>query len=214
MAINWKDHFINLFVVILGISVAFYLESWRENQNVLQQEKAFLVELERSLEQDSILLDTLISINEFQQVTLTRLLRKESITSDSVGYFIYNIFYNLPFAPQKAVYESMKASGGIQSLKDFELAARIMELYEQDYMGMHQWNEAVDDHIKDFYRPYVIGTLQYTFGARIDGNRLQSREFRSIVQPYRAFHQGKSNYYLEVRERIVETKAMIRDYLR
>ena len=39
--INWLDHLVNLFVVIAGISVAFYMNGWRADKEKILVESEY-----------------------------------------------------------------------------------------------------------------------------------------------------------------------------
>lgn len=48
--INWKNHFIELLVVIIGISIAFSLNNWKESSKDKKPEKRYLQNLLSGLE--------------------------------------------------------------------------------------------------------------------------------------------------------------------
>jgi hypothetical protein len=62
--IDWKNHLIELFVVFVGIKLAFMTEGWRENYKNLRLEKKYLESFRADLEADVNTLDSLIQFYE------------------------------------------------------------------------------------------------------------------------------------------------------
>ncbi len=210
--INWKDHLVNLVVVILGISIAFYLEGWQSGNQQKQLERQFLQALDGSLTNDAALLDTLTSLNkDVEQILIEFVGSSTADQPDSIIYKLYRIFYSNPFVPQTATYESMKTSGALQSLNDFDLQNRIVSLYENYYDGTKQWDELSEKFLRDFYRPFVIGEIIWENGApRTDF--LDRGKFKRIVYPMLNMHQGKAAFYELTRTEIDSIKLLVKAY--
>ena len=49
--INWLDHIANLLVVVLGISIAFYLDQYSSEKRAQTQEKEYLEGLAADLDE-------------------------------------------------------------------------------------------------------------------------------------------------------------------
>ena len=118
--VNWIDHLISLIVVILGISIAFYLESNRDEANLQQREIQYVKSILADLQEDKALLDTLLIINDGFAKSLI------DLSNASVGTQLYandtllmndmlGIQYNPPFTPQLTTYESIKSSGNVDN---------------------------------------------------------------------------------------------------
>jgi len=204
---------VNLLVVVVGISIAFYLEEWKSSTAQIKDEIQMLTALDESLEYDSNLLDTLITINkEVLQVTseLSRFHTKE--IPDSLAFKIYRIFYLNPFAPQVSTYESMKLSGSIRSIENFELKSQILELYENYYHGTKEFDRFQEEYLTSFYRPYVINDIVWPKG-KLDDSFLSDGKFKNIIIPLQNILGGKMDYFLTVREQIDSTRTMINNHL-
>lgn len=212
--INWPDHLVNLIVVIVGITIAFYLESWKEKQADKRLETKYLTNLTDDLQQDKEYLDTLILINK-EHLRILENLAKASInqpySKDSLTYFVQAIQYSLPFTPQMTTYESMKFSGRVETIQDFDLRNRIVELYEQYYRGMKQYDDAVSTHVTNYVQPYSIKNMVYTGPDSMRDDFLNDNQFRNMIFPYQQLALARLNFYVKVRQELQGILDELRD---
>lgn len=66
MKINWTDHIVNLFVVILGISIVFWLNSWAESNRAEKLEDQYPEGIIKDIEHDMDQMDMLTKYSEAQ----------------------------------------------------------------------------------------------------------------------------------------------------
>jgi len=208
--INWLDHTANLLVVILGISIAFYLEGWREETANKKQERKYLDSLITDLNTDVEALDTLRIVNEMI------IKASVSLANATVGQpyedatklrsDVLMIQYNPPFVPQRTVYESMKSSGRMDLINDFKLRNQIVELYEQYYRGTGQYDQSLDEHVRDFIKPFFMKNIQFTSGNTVDDAFLKEREFQNMIFSYRYLFVTKDSFYGEVKNKAIAMK--------
>jgi hypothetical protein len=62
--IEWKNHFVELVVVFVGITLAFILNNWRESYKDKNLEKKYLASFYSDISTDINSLDSLISSKE------------------------------------------------------------------------------------------------------------------------------------------------------
>ena len=207
--INLFDHLISLLVVILGISIAFYLEGYREGKAKKKQESLYVNALIEDMKVDMELLDTLLIVNRQTEEALIQLSSASignPISKDqSVTNMVLRIQYNPPFLPQRSTYESLKASGKMDLISDFELRNELVELYEQGYLGIEEYDDVIDEHIRDFIRPYYVDNVRYKDKDTIDESFITSFEFRNRIFTYRYLFISKNSFYEEVRKSLTET---------
>lgn len=200
--INWLDHIANLLVVILGISIAFYLESYKEEKTNAAYEKKYLQSLIKDLETDVEALDTLGYVNKMIANALVKLSNASvdpTASRDSIASFMLGIQYNPPFSPQKTTYESMKSSGQLELISDFELRNQIVEIYEQYYWGTSEYDISLLNHITDFVKPFYMNQVYYIGPNTINDDFLESNVFRNIIYSYKYLFQAKMDFYDQVK---------------
>ncbi|WP_425390958.1 DUF6090 family protein [Ekhidna sp.] len=215
--INWLDHFANLLVVILGISIAFYLESYKEESNNQRQEKKYLESMVTDLQTDIEALDTLLKVNEELSGALVNLslasVGRPYGSDSALMYQTLKIQYNPPFTPQRTAYESLKASGKMDLIRDYELRNQIVDLYEQYYRGTSEYDDALDQHVRDFVKPYYMKNVRFTGPQSIDPAFLNSDEFRNIIFAYRYLFIAKDEFYKNVLNKTDSVRNEIVGYL-
>lgn len=213
--INWLDHIANLLVVILGISIAFYLEGYKEEANNRTQEKKYLQSLIEDLETDIEALDTLAYVNKRISNALIKVSNASSgapYPQDSLVGFMFGIQYNPPFSPQRTAYESMKSSGKLDLISNFELRNEVVELYEQYYWGTSEFDVSLLNHINGFVKPYFMKNIVFTGRNSMDESFLDSHEFKNIIYSYRYLFLAKVDFYARVKGEVESTLDSLRSY--
>ncbi|NQZ78025.1 MAG: hypothetical protein HRT61_18270 [Ekhidna sp.] len=215
--INWLDHLANLLVVILGITVAFYLEGYREAKSNRKQEREYVHALIADLKKDEAVLDTLGKVNSFIAEALVELSNASVGRSLEDGEVLKNhmfsIQYNPPFSPQSTTYESLKASGNIDIITDFQLRNKIVDLYEQYYKGVNEYDEAIDEQVRDFIRPFYVENVRFTSNKTIDDQFLTMNEFKNIIFGYRYLFVAKEAFYHKTAEQTVQLREELELYV-
>lgn len=210
--ISWLDHLIGLLVVILGISIAFFLENMRERSTFKKQEKEYIGGLIKDLKTDIEMLDTLIQFNGLI------LDATSSLSDGSIGIRpvndtllanqVYLIQYNPPFTPQRTTYESLKTSGQTNIISDFEMRNQIVELYEQYHRGAQEYDRALSEHVRDYVKPYSINKIAYTSRKTVNDQFLEDGQFRNIIFPYKYLFEAKNEFYKLLKS---QTEALIEE---
>ncbi len=212
--INWLDHIANLLVVILGISIAFYLESYKEEKANTIQANQYLQSLEEDLTADFNALDTLNSWNSYMSnslVKLTNAATGRSYNEDSLVTYLLSTQYNPPFVPQLTTYESLKASGQMGLISDFELRNQLVSLYEQYYRGVKQYDDAINQHLRDFYKPFYFRNVVFVGRNRVAREFLSEAEFRNIMYAYQYLFLSKTEYYKGVQEKVEDVLEKLKN---
>ncbi|MEQ8552623.1 MAG: DUF6090 family protein [Cyclobacteriaceae bacterium] len=215
--INWPDHLVNLIVVILGISIAFYMEGWRSDQKSKQLEAQYLDNLIEDLRHDNEYIDTLISIDH-EKLKSLQIVSGATIgrpyNEDSLLNHVFAIQYSPPFRTQKATYESLKTSGNIDVINEFALRNRIIELYEQYYSAAQEFDEAVTDHNKRFIQPYFIKNMEFVSRNKINPDFLNDKELRNMLFAYQNILTLRLDFYevlqTELEILITEVKKQVK----
>ena len=176
-SINWKDHIVNLFVVILGISIAFYLEGWREDSRERKLEVKYLHDLAIDLNYDEELLDTLLIVDSINLVKINRILdySVKGQTLEFDGIFLDLVYY-VPFTPQAVTYETIVNSGKLEIISSYEVQNNVVFLYNQLYGGISAWDSYLTDHINGYIKPMTMQGVTIK-SDRISASLLGNQEY-------------------------------------
>lgn len=205
--INWKDHLISLLVVILGISIAYSLEGWRESRKEKVLETAYLKALQEDLQNDFDQLDTLLKVDLSRMTMLNRLAEvtyNPAASRDSLGYYIRFLIFHQSFEPQRAAYEAITSSGNLNLISDFELRGRLIELYSQWYRGSGQYDEAVMEFTNQFMRPFTIYNVEFLSGIDVKKDFIDKSSFKNMIFSYQAVFEARLNFQKDLLRELEE----------
>jgi len=134
MKINWKYAIGEVLIVIIGISIAFWLNNWnqqRSDQNLKEQYVSNLIEDVNA---------EIKKINEYEaQVrrkldviqSLTPELMNPNLRNDSTSFKVFELANIQNFNPENSTYQTLINSGDMKLLGDFELRRSIETHYSQ-----------------------------------------------------------------------------------
>ena len=132
----WPAYLIEIFVIILGISVSLALEQWQERSKESRLENIYLNNLLSDIEVD---IQSLHNVSLGTQKILDRgneLLGYarnpgKNISSGQVVADVRSIFGRPKFFSSDATFSDLKSSGNLQLLKDIQLKNLLFAYYSQ-----------------------------------------------------------------------------------
>jgi len=195
MKINWKEQFVSLIVVILGITIAFWVNRWGENNRAEQLEKQYIQSFVKDMEDDTEKIDYLIGYSDRQLASVDRIVGVITGThspSDSLTSDIFNIQFNLPFISQDVTYQSL--TGNVEIINDFEMRTQIIKYYSQNCVSMKLWDDSCKETIDNFIKPVTFRNLTYVSPNQIDIAIFESMEIRNAIFAMRYLYQERLNY--------------------
>ncbi len=208
--VNWRNHFIELLVVIIGISIAFSLNSWKESRKQDELEKKYMTSLKSDLEFDLAELNQIADTSGYylkMQGGLLGVLGQQNYQDDSLFYFVVALYGFQEFVPRDNTYESMKGSGKLEIISDFDLKNELTIQYNQYYKQLKALDEYHKKTVYDEISPYLNKNVQFSGRPVILNNEfLKDRYF--INKSYASYYllKGKITSYRDVAEK---TKALI-----
>ena len=184
MKINWKDHLVNLLVVILGISIAFFLEQWREDRkdHKLRHEylNSLISDIDHDLEELVEAVDTLRKF-EHQNKRLTETIITEDFDNDSLFYFVTCILNLTEFIKKDNTYHTLQASGNFTMLGDFEFRNELTDLYNSKYAVVEVFDRYQWEFVHREISSYINRNVRFTGRPEIlDKRFLQDVYFTNL----------------------------------
>ncbi len=203
--INWKTHFIELLVVIIGISIAFSLNSWKEDSKQKALEKKYITSLKSDLEFDLNELNQIADTSQYylkMQGGLLGVLNTRNYQNDSLFYYVIALYGFQEFVPRDNTYESMKGSGKLEIISDFDLKNEVTIQYNQYYKQLKSLDDYHKKTVYDEISPYLNKNVQFTGRPVILNDEFLKERF-FINKSYSSYYllRGKINTYREVAEK-------------
>ena len=211
--IDWLNHLFEFVVVVIGILLAFQLNTCSESKNeanlVDEHIKNIIEETQlnkKNLEYSIKYSDTILKSIDTLIVEL-----KENKNISKINNLSFRILSINPLYIKKNAYNTLKESGDIRFIKNFDVKNEIILLYEY-----YSWAEGVDkvaiSTYQDYYFPYVVKNLDLLEGNLQLQEIYLNKEFKNIISGYRytlnmRLQQNKEtlskiNSFLEVKNTI------------
>lgn len=173
--IQWKNQFINLLAIIIGVYIAFYLTERSNNANSRRQANAYLASIADDLQSDitelTISTDTLRYIMKVSQA-LTQSIVTQKISKDSVTAMISSLYLIIPFNPKDNSYQSLLASGKLDAIENFDLRKKITELYHQHYESTKIFDDISNQQRINIITPYLMKNMQFNVSGLANTSQL------------------------------------------
>jgi len=157
MKINWKYAIGEILIVIIGISLAFSLNNWKERRADRRLTTLYLQSLALDVEEE---MKQLAGNNETAQrkLQLIRevrpLLGRSDVRRDSVVQKIFELAQIVNFYPERTTYETLVNSGDLSLLRNFQLRRQLEgqnalhDVVEQGYRRLEIIHEK---YLADFF---------------------------------------------------------------
>jgi hypothetical protein len=133
----WPAYLIEIFVIILGISITLGLEAWRESVKEDRLEQVYLKNLFSDVETDQGSLKTTIVKTEMlldkgdELLAMIRTQQLKTLPSDKIKEDLRAILERPDFISRDASFSDLKTSGNLHLLKDVRLKNLLFAYYAE-----------------------------------------------------------------------------------
>jgi hypothetical protein len=131
---KWAEYLLEIFVIVIGIMAAFFLNNWNEIRVSKKIEKEVLGKLFQDIESDKMELEKTDSLYQLDIQKLTNdrnLIWNNSHTKEEALLLNgYEGFVNRDVNPRRTTYDEMINSGKLYYLSNQGLVNEIIEYYE------------------------------------------------------------------------------------
>lgn len=156
-SIHWGDKVIDILVVVLGITIAFGLNNWRENRQNAKLEQQYLKNMKEDLVKDTV---RLVEIKEEMTGVFTRINRMLELSpnkdnADSIPKYLGALNYDFfIFFPEDYTYQTLQQSGDIAIIQNDSIRQVISHLYD-NYELIELLREVAYDYQFNLILPLV-----------------------------------------------------------
>ncbi len=206
--INWKYAIGEIMIVIVGISIAFWLNNWKEDRRDVATHREYVNSLILDMENEIELLEG--NNLEFQEkleliTKLTPHLGSGRPGRDSVMYWVFSLPIQTQYVAQDDTYQTLLNSGDMRLFHDLSLRRRIVQYYADA-----QKVETPYERIRNIHEKYLgdifIYELDYVKISQGDASLLDKPLFRNIVNSLR----GSCYMAMDAnRKRIEESRELV-----
>lgn len=155
--VNWRYTIGEILIVIVGITIAFSLNNWKETSNNNIQKEQYLENLVLDIKEEiKQLEDNQVKVNRKLQLIrdIRPFLGNKQVERDSISQKVFELASIVNFNPENSTYLTLVNSGDMKLIKDFELRRSLEEhfalhsLVQQDYERLENIHER---YLADFF---------------------------------------------------------------
>ncbi len=191
---NIKYFLAELMILIIGISVSFALNEYRQQKREEKQEVQLLESFKANLINDSTILSrgAALMASQIESAQRLILLSQDATFTDSTALDVVTLLSYIPFNSEDITYQEMKSLGTNHIIQNDTLSKEIIGLYERSYENIHEWTRIDANHVKEKLITYTIEHFPFApnlnFGLIDAVNKrklmtlIQTDEFKHLVQ--------------------------------
>ncbi|WPP51452.1 DUF6090 family protein [Catalinimonas niigatensis] len=186
-SVHWGDKLVDIFVVVFSITIAFWLNNWREDRSNARQERAYLINLSEDLAKDST---DLAERQKEVKIVFGQILRLQEISSipekvDSIPLLMYEALnYDIfVFYPEDYTYKTLQQSGDIGLVQSDTVRQVLSHLYD-NYQFIDLIKETAYFYQTNLVLPFY-NNHDIRNGEILDLDVFSSVEFFNMIIYYR-----------------------------
>lgn len=180
---------LDLFVIILGISVSFMLNEWREHNQNQRSEIAALQAIHDDLVADSLVIHTENkTIESFQKLYNYFLKNADNpkANPDSIQRALASFAMYTTLEIKNVGYEQLKATGQLGLISDKQLLSQIIDLYTNQYAVVKEYGYIDKKMVLEQYIPFIMKD------APLSINDLNSKPDITKMKAYKTLIKNKT----------------------
>ncbi|RPI70576.1 MAG: hypothetical protein EHM47_11860 [Ignavibacteriales bacterium] len=183
---NWKYYLFEILVVFLGIMAAFGLNSWWESVQEGNLEEKYLEGLNNDLDKNLNELSGLIEIAENNNTAIQKIvtmIAQNNFQTDTIIKNSVRMAYLFEFNQNSVTFETLKTSGNIQIISEYDVRNKIVEVYNH-YSRIKKFDEMYRKYIDDYVIPFLWKNIDMITGEAVNSNFVKQVEFKNVLTGY------------------------------
>jgi len=196
-----------IFIVIVGISIAFWVNSWGEERKERALETEFLKTLRSELATDSLAFAGQIESNAVVMDRLERFVeicRTEDYDNDSIPWFVGNFLNRYNWILNTNTYDMLKSGGNLDIISDFELRNEISSFYQVRGFQTSKILEVLQGFADNQMNPYLTKKTDYFISYNPKRDFIRDTEFQNLLALWTDFTGSKLGIYEATLEEITQ----------
>lgn len=165
---SFWSYFLEILVVIIGISAAFTLDRWasanKENELERNYKSSLVADLNKDIEDLQLVIDStntiLRNVGEVFQYNYDNAPVGSYKRRHVVSTYLASYFY-----PQNGTYVSLINSGDIAVMKDFDLKTALSDHYNIKYKEIERIDQVIKNLVDNMIQPYMIENIEFLITA-------------------------------------------------
>ncbi len=174
-------------MVFVGVTLAFMLDSWRDDQKRVELERNYLVSFSADLERDKHDIDSLLAVTDRVREDAIRLggmlAEGASVHPDTVTALLSGAMTIAQLPRNRSTYVSISSSGNLGVITSYALREHVVTYYQL----LDRTELAVrvsNDFLNDYIIPLFVDHLDFVTQKWEPADVVSSSRFRNVVIGY------------------------------
>lgn len=211
-SIDWKSKILDLLIVIIGITIAFRMNTWKEDFNCLQTEKYYV---ESFLRENNKNRDALLNCISFCDSvsrnidTLRYLLR----TNEKNDWWLKRLTLSMTaqgnYTPSTTIMNSISAASEFATIRDPDLREQIISTYNAHEATLKMQN-ILSEFVTSQVTPFLWQNIRYSTSLYGSYNFRKDPIFENLVNGYQLLLQRQIEGYRKNLVEVVKLDAALK----
>jgi hypothetical protein len=209
--IDWKSIIIELLIVIIGISIAFKLNTWNESKKVDLEVKDYIASFkeENISNETNLILAVEYSISIKKDVdTLKQILTSGEYNDSRIINLSASMMGLSSFVPSEITMENIKASGDFDLIKDNLLRKKLISTYKS-YDTSLMLEGLLSDYLNTYLTPFFMENIRFSDFSSLHNNFIENPKFENIVFGYEVLLNQQITGYQDNLEKVRQLNAYL-----
>ncbi|WP_425391373.1 hypothetical protein [Ekhidna sp.] len=191
--INWSDHILNFLAVIIGVSLAFYINEYSETKR-LQSERNDMINsfLEELRNDRAVFTDYQIPNNKSRASFLEKAVNASETNLDSMAYYVRRGLGYTNYTPQNVTFNSVVSSGKLDLIEDFDLRKSLSQYHTVYVQEAKLRGEGQVEFYNSNILPWLIKNSSFNDPS---GTPQVTQEFINMLIVYKMLINSKVSQY-------------------
>ena len=212
--VDWKSKFIDLLIVIIGITIAFQLNNFNETSKSKHKERDYLKSFfeESNVNKSDLSLALNYSIeNQYALDSLVNMLLSKEFDKQKIKMLSAKMMAIADFHPSLTTMENIKSSGEFELIRNVDLRKKLIETYDS-YETTGQFEKLLFDYVNLYITPFFFKNIRFSDFSSIEEDFIKDVEFENIVLGYQALLNQKIAGYERTIEKLEELNHLLVEY--
>ena len=195
---SFKYVVLEILIVIVGISIAFWVNNWGEERKERRLEREFLKTLQSELATDSTAFHSQVKNGKLSLKYLEQfveLCREEDYENDSLQWYVGMFLNRGNWVVNSNTYEMLKSGGKLDIITDFELRNAISVFYHIRALQSSKMLEIVQTFMDNQMDPYLVKNSDYYISNKPNTNFVKDPEFQNLLVLWTELSEAKLGIY-------------------
>jgi len=210
---DWTLLVFELAIVVLGISISFGLQDWRQGRKDAAEEQRLLGSFAAEIQQDR---EVLVQSTERLEQSLEALRgalhseKRKELGAEDLDQVMDMALGYINFTPSVATYFELRQTGGSGLIRDKDVLRRLITLYERFYPQALEWDDINRNYVLETMFPFVDqngpsfdtqgeGAFAHGYHAAFEALE-QDPKFRNLLRSNIMFKEGQRVVYTQLNE--------------